>query len=67
MGATETRQRKKYKRLTYEDRKKIEKLIQAGQTVDQIALIIGVHSATMYRELARGGEPYRADVAQRAI
>jgi len=61
------RQRKPYKRLKFEDRQKIEQLAAAGKTVDEMALIIGVHSATMYRELERGGDPYRAEVAQRNI
>ena len=61
------RQRKKYKRLTYEDRKKIEKLYQQGKTIDEMSLLMGVHSTTMYREIARGGEPYSADKAQQAI
>ena len=45
--ATNKRPRKAYKRIGFEDRKKIE--------------------ATMYRELARGGEPYKAEVAQHSI
>lgn len=61
------RSRKPYKRLRFEDRKRIESLCAAGKTVDEIALIIGVHSTTMYRELERGGEPYRAEVAQRNV
>lgn len=61
------RPRKAYKRLTFDDRKKIELLNAEGKTVDEMALAIGVHSATMYRELARGGEPYRAEVAQHSI
>ena len=31
-----------------------ELLDYVGKTVDEMALVIGVHSATMYRELARG-------------
>ncbi len=61
------RPRKKYKRIGFEDRKKIELLNSQGKTVDEMALAIGVHSATMYRELERGGEPYRAEVAQQSI
>ena len=61
------RPRKAYKRIGFEDRKKIEMLNAQGKTVDEMALAIGVHSATMYRELARGGEPYRAEVAQHSI
>ena len=59
--------RKQYKKLRYEDRQRIEKLYSEGKTVDEMALMIGVHSSTMYRELERGGEPYRADVAQKQI
>lgn len=45
----------------------IELLNKQGKTVDEMALIIGVNSATMYRELARGGEPYSAEVAQKGL
>lgn len=61
------RRRKPYKRLKFEDRKKIEQLAAAGKTVDEMALIIGVHSTTMYRELEKGGNPYRAEIAQKNI
>ena len=61
------RERKKYKRLSFEDRKKIEALYMQGKTIDEMALIIGVHSTTMYREIERGGTPYSAEAAQRAI
>lgn len=62
-----TMARKRYKRLRFEDRQKIEKLLKEGRTADEMALIIGVHSTTMYRELERGGTPYRAEVAQRNV
>ena len=65
--ATNKRPRKAYKRIRFEDRKKIEALNAQGKTVDEIAMAIGVHSATMYRELARGGESYKAEVAQHSI
>ena len=61
------RQRKTYKRLTYEDRQKIETLYKEGKTIDEMALLMGVHSTTMYREIARGGEPYSEDKAQQTI
>lgn len=64
---TTKRPRKAYKRLTYDDRRKIESMNAQGKTIDEMALTIGVHSATMYRELQRGGEPYRAEVAQHSI
>lgn len=61
------KKRKKYKRLNYEDRKRIEALYQQGKTIDEMALLMGVHSTTMYREIERGGEPYNADTAQQSI
>ena len=64
---SEKRPRKEYKRIKFEDRQQIELLNKQGKTVDEMALIIGVNSATMYRELARGGEPYSAEVAQQSI
>lgn len=59
--------RKGDKRLKYEDRKKIERMTAQNEKVVVIANAIGVHRATIYNELKRGGTPYRADVAQRTI
>jgi len=59
--------RKGNRRLNYEDRKKIEKLTEQGTRVIVIADTIGVHRATIYNELKRGGTPYRAEVAQRTV
>jgi len=53
--------------LKYEDRKLIEKMYSDGERVVIIAEKIGVHRATIYKELKRGGTPYNADVAQRSI
>ena len=39
----------------------------AGVKVSAIADEVGVHRATIYNELKRGGEPYRAEVAQKAL
>lgn len=61
------RQRKQTKRLNYEDRKKIERLYSSGARIDEIAAKIDVAAATIYRELKRGGEPYKAEVAQKSI
>lgn len=61
------RQRKKYKRIRFEDREQIERLLKEGKTTDEIALRIGVNSATMFREMKRGGDPYRAETAQKAL
>lgn len=57
--------RKGDKRLKYEDRKEIEKMKNDGVRVVVIAEKIGVHRATIYNELKRGGTPYRAEVAQK--
>lgn len=59
--------RKGDKRLKYEDRKEIEKMMNDGVRVVVIAEKIGVHRATIYNELKRGGTPYRAEVAQKTI
>lgn len=40
--------------LTHEDRKILEKLYSNGMSLPAIADILGVHLATIYRELARG-------------
>ena len=59
--------RKGNRRLNYEDRKKIEELNNKGTRVIVIAENIGVHRATIYNELKRGGTPYKAEVAQRKV
>ena len=59
--------RKGDKRLKYEDRKEIEKMKNDGVRVVVFAEKIGVHRATIYNELKRGGTPYRAEVAQKTI
>ncbi len=59
--------RKGNKRLRFEDRQKIEKLNNEGVKVALIAEAVGVHRATIYNELKRGGTPYKAQVAQRAL
>lgn len=59
--------RKQYKKLTYADRKRIEQMIKENATPKQLAQETNVHIATIYRELERGGTPYNADTAQRAL
>lgn len=44
----------KCKNLTYADRKKIEKLYAENTSFNEIALTLGVHIATVYREIKRG-------------
>lgn len=62
-----------FKRLKYEDRKKIEIMCREGKNVSELAQEMGVHRATIYHELNRGGAGngkrmlYSAEVAQRAI
>ena len=46
--------RKPYKQLTYDDRIKIEALYNAGVPVSSIALQLGVHVSTIYRDIKRG-------------
>ena len=59
--------RKGAKRLNYADRQRIESMKKSGAKVTEIAQAVGVHRATIYNELKRGGEPYRAEIAQRAL
>ncbi len=42
---------RKYKRLRYEDRRTIEKMLKAGDSVVMIAGALGVHRDTIYKEL----------------
>ena len=56
-----------FRHLSYEDREKIEKLMNDGKKVVDIAAAVGVHRATIYNELKRGGMPYKADIAQKKI
>ena len=49
--------RKGAKRLNYADRQRIESMKKSGAKVTEIAQAVGVHRATIYNELKRGGEP----------
>ena len=49
----EKEKRKKWKRLHFEDRKKIEELLSEGNNPREIARQIGVHYATIYTEIRR--------------
>lgn len=62
--------------FTYEDRKQLEDLYNAGSALTYIAEKLGVHLATIYRELNRGstGEldangraGYSAELAQKTM
>ena len=59
--------RKGNRRLNFTDRQTIARMHAAGVKVSAIADEVGVHRATIYNELKRGGEPYRAEVAQKAL
>ena len=60
--------RKQYKKLTYSDRQVIADMVNGKKaTPKELAVTTGVHIATIYRELERGGKPYDADRAQRAL
>lgn len=61
---------RRYKRLRYEDRRTIEKMLKAGDSVVMIAGALGVHRDTIYKELNRSGtdqHTYTADVAQATL
>lgn len=58
---------RKYKRLCYEDRQTIEKMLKAGEKVVTIAGELGVHRDTIYKELNRSAKPYRAEAAQNSL
>ena len=63
---------RKYKRLVFADRQQIEAMYNSGMNEKAIAAAVGVHIATIYRELERGktivadSVRYSADTAQRA-
>lgn len=64
---------RRYKRLAFADRQRIEEMFNSGMNEKAIAAEVGVHIATIYRELERGktivadSVRYSADTAQRAI
>ena len=61
---------RKYKRLRYEDRQTIEKMLKAGDSVIEIAAAVGTHRDTIYRDIKRSGTDeltYTADVAQATL
>lgn len=68
--------RKKYTLLSYNDRKRLEVMYLNNERPSDIAAKLGVHTATVYKELQRGytGKfdknlhlEYSAEVAQRKI
>lgn len=67
MEIMENKEVKHYKKLKYADRVKIEELLKKDYSKDEIANQLHVHRATIYREIARTGEPYSAQEAQRRL
>ena len=62
--------RKLYKKLTYEDRKKIQQMTANGHNPREMAVATDVSLQTMYRELQRGKDGsgcYNAEIAQRSL
>jgi IS30 family transposase len=59
---------KKYKKMKFEDRKTIERMLKAGNDVTEIANEVGVHKVTIYNEIRRcpKGE-YAAEKAQATL
>ena len=63
-------ERRKYKRLKYSDRKKIEELLRDRRGIAEIADAVGVHRDTIYKEIRRSGLDeftYNAADAQKAL
>ena len=64
---------RKYTRLSFDNRKAIERMCKSGIKVNEIAEAMNVHRATIYHELQRGGagggkrQQYSAELAQRTI
>ncbi len=62
--------KRKYKRLHFEDRQKIEEMQAAGSSVKEIADELGTHRDTIYREFKRCGAvlgTYKAAAGQQAL
>ena len=59
-----TVQKRKYKRMVFADRQRIEELLDKGTSTKDIASELGVSVPTIYREAIRG---YSAEKAQRAV
>lgn len=54
-----------HKRLTLEDRKKIEGLVFNNYTRQEICKAVGIHPSTLVREFKKCKEDYRAEEAHR--
>jgi IS30 family transposase len=62
----------KYKYMSYEQRKTLATMRKYNIPVAEISETLGIHPATLYRELKRGGaekpgDTYDPDVAEKAL
>lgn len=63
-------EKRKYKRLSFEDRKKIEAMSKQGKKIKEIAEVLGTHRDTIYKELKRCNatqKTYTAAAGQQAL
>ncbi|WP_275532676.1 helix-turn-helix domain-containing protein [Eubacterium sp. An11] len=64
-------ERRKYKRLSYEDRLRAEKMYKTGMSIAQVAEQLGVTRSTIYRDYKRGVDnrthTYSAELAQQNL
>jgi hypothetical protein len=56
---------KNKRRLTIEDRKKLERLLHSGSSKKQISQNLNIHPSTIFREIQRCQESYDAEEAQK--
>ena len=64
-------ERRRYKRLSYEDRLRAEKMYKTGMSIAQVAEQLGVTRSTIYRDYKRGVDnrthTYSAELAQQNL
>lgn len=61
---------RKYKRIRYEDRVKMEQLLKEGKKVTEVADILGVSRSAIHFEFRRSGTDrtsYTADIGQKSL
>lgn len=61
---------RKYRKLDYQDRKTIERMLKNHASVIEIAGTLGTNRDTLYKEFERSGtnrHTYNADAGQRAL
>jgi IS30 family transposase len=68
MDVSEKKSERSYSYLTLSDRQTLAARFEAGDSVTSIATDLGVHAATLYRELKRGkaaGKMYDPELANK--